>query len=103
MKCTKFTEKVSGTLLGYADITVPKWGVELLGCTVHTKGNQTWVNLPQRKYDGDGEEKWAPVMKFIEKDHATAFSKKALELVDEWKRHNGDQLTQIIQNSGVPF
>jgi hypothetical protein len=101
MECMNFKQKVSGPLIGFADIRVTKWGVDLIGCPVFQKGDNQWVSMPSRKWDDNGEEKWVPIAKFLEKDHSTAFSKKALESVNRWRAQNDAPVQNT--NQGVPF
>ena len=107
MECINFKSKVSGSLIGFADILVPKWGVELSGCPVFQKGDNTWVSMPSRKWDDNGEEKWVPIARFQEKEHAMAFSRKALEALNAWKEKNqpSNAYSEAKQdyNDGVPF
>jgi hypothetical protein len=82
IECTGYKEINKGTLLGYADIFVTKWGIEIRGCSHHKKGNQEWVSLPSREYTKpDGQKAYAPIVQFKEKNHAGAFGdacKKAI-------------------------
>jgi len=97
IECIKYKEiNGRGTLLGYADIFVPKWGVEINGCSHHKKGNQEWVNLPSREYtDPQGEKKYAPIVKFRDKAHATAFGDICREAIRNRPReHVQEQPTQ---------
>jgi len=75
IECIKFRPHLSGSLIGWADFKVPKWGIILQGCGVFEKGDKRWVGLPSRAYQVNGETKYEPIMAFIEEAHAEAFKK----------------------------
>jgi len=104
VECTKFKSYEKGTLIGFADLYVDKWGVDLLGCSVHRKGDSTWVNLPQKLWEDSGEAKWFPIAKFRDKEIGNAFSKKAIEAIKAWKLANeSPSALQPNYSTGVPF
>jgi len=88
VECTKFRSYEKGTLIGFADLYIEKWGVDFLGCSVHRKDGKVWVNLPQKQWDDVGEVKWFPIAKFRDKDVSQAFSKQALEAIKIWRLQN---------------
>lgn len=81
IECVRFTPVNKGTLLGYAKIFVPKWGVEIDGITLHEKNNARWVSMPSKPYEKDGETKYAPYLRFREKTHYDIFCQKVKEAV----------------------
>lgn len=83
IECTKYKSCIKGNLLGFADLWIPKWGVEITGCSHCCKGTQEWINLPSREYTkpDTNEKAYAPIVKFREKAHATAFGAAALKVV----------------------
>ena len=91
VECLDYKSHASGALQGFANFRVPKMGVELFGCGVFMKNGKRWVSMPSRQYEEDGEKKYISVMRFIEKDHADAFSKIALQALDDWCAKNTEQ------------
>lgn len=85
IECTKFKSHVKGHLQGFADFYISKWGVEINGCALYKKEGRRWVNFPTREYENEeGEKKFMPLIRFRNKEHQTAFTKKAKEAIDEW-------------------
>lgn len=76
LKCIKYNPYAKGTLLGFADIFVPKWGVEIYGLTYHEKDGKRWVNFPSREYEKDGEKKRMSYFRFPDSGHYTLFCEK---------------------------
>jgi len=83
IECIKFRKFDKGTLKGFADIWVPKWGLELYGITLHEKEGRRWVNFPANTYEKEGETKSAPHYRFRNKDHWTLFCEKVKEAIDQ--------------------
>lgn len=83
VECTKYRAMNRGNLLGFADIYVPKWGVEIMGCTHCKKDNNEWVNLPSKEYTkpDTNEKAYAMTIKFKDKNLGYAFSAQCLEAV----------------------
>ena len=48
IECLKYKPINKGSLLGYADIFVPKMGLEIFGCSLHQKDGRRWVNFPSK-------------------------------------------------------
>ena len=82
-ECIRFTSYNHGTLRGFADIFVPKWGVEISGFTLYEKEGKRWVNAPSKEYqDKDGSTKYKPVFFFKEKDLWEKFMINVKEAID---------------------
>ena len=106
IECIGFSEMSSGALQGFADFSIPKWGVEIHGCGYFEVGARKWLNLPGRPFeDKDGEKKYAPIIKFINKDHSTAFSKILLSCLEEYKATHqpSDATGDVSPLGGLPF
>ena len=74
IECVRYKEINKGNLLGFADIYIPKWGVEISGFTHNQKGNQEWVNMPSKEFvTPEGAKMYAPIVKFRDKQHQAAF------------------------------
>jgi len=111
IECLGFRSHNSGILQGFAKLHVPAWGVEIDGCKVFQKEGQRWLKLPDREYkNAEGETKWAPTVRFVEKRHQDLFSTAALKAVDEWCAENAApvepegkiHMTEVLGDS-LPF
>ena len=80
IQCTHYVSQPKGSLLGYAEIYVPKWGVEISRVAYLSKDDRRWVNMPQYIADKDpmtGRGTFLPFIKLRDK----AFQKLFLEAV----------------------
>ena len=82
VKCIKYKSYVKGTLLGFADIFVPKWGVEIYSLTYHQKDGKRWVNFPSREFEIEGEKKRMSYFRFPDSGHYTLFCEKVKEAIE---------------------
>ncbi len=103
IECINFREHISGTLLGFANLFVPKWGLEIYGCSLHKKGDRRWLNLPSREYQEEGEKKYASTMRLREKDHYEFFCRQAKEAVDTWINENEKKKAMEQEGSQMQF
>ena len=105
IECIAYKPNASGALQGFADFKVPKWGVELYGCGVFMKEGRRWISLPSRKYEDNGEVKYAQIMRFTEKEHATAFSKLLLDELDAYAAKQAMEPSgeTFAEGEGLPF
>lgn len=105
--CERYKSVNKGVLLGFADIYVEKWGVEIKGCSLCMKDGRRWVNLPSRKYvDDEQQEKFAPIVRFKDRNLERAFGEKVKEAIDEWcKKEEGADGEQEpeFDDSECPF
>ena len=70
---------------------------------VMQKGVNRWCNLPQRKFEKDGETKY---MKLLEFDDAAAekrFRDQIMQAVDEYTNKRGDLLPEDVIKEDEPF
>ena len=84
IECTRFVTLQKGSLQGFADLYVPKWGIEIKGCSLFMKNGKRWVSMPSREYEVDGEKKYAPIVAFRNKAHMDAFSEQAKDAIDNY-------------------
>lgn len=71
--------------MGFADIWIEKWGVELRQCALFEKNGARWVNPPARPYkQEDGTIKHAPTIYFPNKEHYEAFCDQVKTAVDNY-------------------
>lgn len=81
--CTAFKQVNKGVLVGFANIFVPKWGVEIYSISLFEKNGKRWISMPSREYEdkNDGEKKYMPYIRFKEKSHGDLFASKAMDAI----------------------
>ena len=82
IECIRYKGFESGALLGFADIRVHKWGVDIQGVKLYQKDGKRWIQLPSNEYEKDGEKKYSPFMKFIDAPHWEQFTTKVKEAIE---------------------
>lgn len=104
IECIKFKSVVKGSLMGYADFYVPKMGIEIYGCSLHRKDGRRWINLPSKEYKNElGETKYAPVVRFKEKEHLNLFSEECKKAIDKKCMESPEQNQELPQEQELPF
>jgi len=99
IECTRFKSCRRDSFVGFADFFIDKWGVELQGCSLYMKNGQKWLNLPAKEYQNEqGERKFAPYVRFREKDHYKRFCEAAIRAIDEYCAKEG-----VMMNEGEGF
>lgn len=89
IECTKFTSFKKNLLLGFADLFVEKWGVEIRGCKLFQKEGKRWLTLPDREFKTpEGETAYAPIIYFKEMEHLKSFTEEAKKAIDKWCQNN---------------
>ena len=85
VECINYKEVGTGTFSGFADIYIPEYKLEILGCTLFKKDEKRWLNLPVRVYKNhEGIEKYSPIIRFREQNEFREFCIKAKEAVDRY-------------------
>ena len=88
IECRSFKPFSSGTLKGFVDFYVPKWGVHIHGCSYHVKENRKWINFPSKEYTNDqGEKKYLPYLHFEKPEHKTAFISQAIDALENYLKN----------------
>jgi len=78
-KIVDFKAYESGALQGFFVLVAGIF--EINNCKFFTKDGKSWVSLPQREYDQDGEKKYAPVVKIPDEGRYKDFQKWAVSEV----------------------
>lgn len=103
IECMKYKRVNKGTLLGYADLYMPKMGIEIYGCSLHQKDGKRWVNLPSREYTDDkGEKKYMSIVRFPNKFHLDEFIKQAKEAIEKKATEPQPQTMDFLEEE-TPF
>lgn len=88
IECTKFTPLEKGCLRGFADLYIPKWGVDIKGCSFYSKGQASWLNFPSKEFEKDGEKKYSAHLYFRERSHKEEFDKQAKLAISRYIEEN---------------
>ena len=88
IECTGFKKSKKNCLVGFANLFIPKMGVEIYGCSLYEKDGKRWVNLPSKECVVDGEKKFFSVIKFRDPKHKEEFTRQAKEAIDLWMKEN---------------
>lgn len=89
IECKFFKPLNKGCLLGYVDVFIPKFGLEINGLKLFQKNGKRWIAMPDREYTNkEGEKKYAPIVCFKEKNHFEVFSEQVKEAVEKWCKEN---------------
>jgi len=100
IECIKFRSHTDGHLQGFADFFVPKWGMEIYGCSLYSKDGRRWINFPSRKYQNpEGETKYAPYFRFPDPKHFEAFIEQAKHAIDKWCQENANNDPEFPDSS----
>ena len=107
IECINFKSFDKGGLLGFANLFVVSWGLEVYNVSVY-RNSQTghrFITFPSREgKDKEGNAKWFEQIRFRNKDHQIAFQKIALESIDEWCAANvGNDQQPEVKDGEAPF
>lgn len=102
IECINFKPLTKGTLMGFADLRLPKLGLEIFGCSLHQKNGKKWVNFPSKEYTNpQGERKFYQHVRFINPNHQNEFIKEALEAIE--KKCHEEFSDKPQQTEEIPF
>jgi len=102
IECLKFKSMQSGLLVGFANIYIPKWGVEICDVKLFQKNGARWVSFPAREYTeaNSTEKKYFPYIRFRDKAHAEIFSKRVVEAIE---KYCAEQSPSAFEDSQLKF
>lgn len=104
IECLKFQSVNKGSFLGYADLYIPKTGLEIYGCQLFQKDGKRWINMPAREYTNDqGEKKFAPYIRYREPAHKDLFTEFALKAIEKKCAEMANQSVAVTPMEDVPF
>lgn len=104
VECMNYKPVNKGSLLGFADLFVPKMGLEIYGCTLHQKDGRRWVNFPSREFTNDqGEKKYMSIVRFREKTHMNAFTELAKQAIETKCAEMNGLEGSFVEDEEVPF
>lgn len=78
-----------GDLVASVSVYIRPWKMKIHEITVMQKGVNVWVNLPQRKYEKDGETKYAKLIEFDDPGADKRFRDQITQAVNTYIDKNG--------------
>ena len=96
----KYTPINKGVLVGFVDIFVEKWGLEVYGIQLFQKNGKRWINFPSRTYEKEGEKKYLPYLRFKESIHFEEFSKQVMVAIE---KDSEERFNKTPQEEEVQF
>lgn len=85
IKITKYTPVNRAPLVGFLDIEIDTWFVEIRGITIVQKDGKRWFNLPSKEYEkDDGSKGYAPIIKFTSEAVDKKFKTALRQSFDEY-------------------
>lgn len=88
VECTKyFPSGKDGNFLGFANLWVPKMGVEIFNCSIYrnSQNGHRFIKFPSKKgQNQEGKDVWWEQIRFRDKKHHEAFQKLAIDAIDCW-------------------
>lgn len=104
IECIQFRHFPSGALVGFADLYVPKWDVEIRDCCFFEKEGKRWVSFPGKEYTSqEGLRRTKAFMKFREHNHFLEFCTQAKEAVQSFLESQSSKEQQDRPNVDTPF
>lgn len=93
-----------GALRAFADIYIPKMGLEIRGISLFAKGPNKWANLPSKEYqDESGATKYSPIVRFREDDVYKTFRQQLVEAIVEYCAANNIDLDATSEQVQSPL
>jgi len=92
-----------GDMLASVSVAIKPWKLKIHEITVMQKGVNRWVNLPQRKYEANGETKYAKQLEFDDAGVEKRFRDQIMAAVDEYIMRNGDLVPEDVVKEEEPF
>jgi DNA-binding cell septation regulator SpoVG len=92
-----------GDMLASVSVAIRPWKLKIHEITVMQKGVNRWVNLPQRKYEANGETKYAKQLEFDDAGVEKRFRDQIMAAVDEYIMRNGDLVPEDVVKEEEPF
>lgn len=104
IECTNYRYVGKGAVVGFINIFVPKWGLEINDITLFMKDGRKWISFPCRMYEKDGEKKYFPYIRFKNKDHSVAFQNKVLDALDKFcSQNSSESVSTSSDDMEIPF
>lgn len=92
-----------GDMLASVSVHIKPWKMKIHEVMVMQKGLTKWVNLPSRKYEANGETKYAKLLEFDDAGVEKRFRDQILSAVDEYIMRNGDLVPEDVVKPDEAF
>lgn len=99
-KITDFKAYESGALQGFFTLVAGLF--EISNCKFFTKDGKSWVSLPQREYEKDGEKKYSPLVRIPDESRYKDFQKWAVAEIAKISPSDKPQKEQAMDED-TPF
>lgn len=90
LACTSWKPVAKGSLVGFADIVLPRAGIRFLGCALYEQDGTFWVAPPARERRGsDGSRSgWVNIVEFTSKEARRAWNAAAVAAIQDFRRRH---------------
>ena len=93
-----------GDILATVSVAIKPWKLKIHEVMVIQKGANRWVNLPQRRYEVNGETKYAKLLEFDDQSVEKRFRDQIMASVDDYIMRNGDLIPEdVVKEEPFPF
>jgi hypothetical protein len=92
-----------GDILASVSVHIKPWKLKIHEIMVFQKGVNRWVNLPQRKYETNGEAKYSKLMEWDDGGVDKRFRDQIMKAVDEYIMRNGDLVPEDVVKENDPY
>jgi hypothetical protein len=104
IECIGYKRIGKGTLEGFVNIHVEKWGLEIYGLTHFKDSGREWFNLPKKEYtDPEGKKKYTSILKFKVPEHETKFLAMVKEAVERFTNTMPTSASALPDQMEMPF
>lgn len=83
IECIRFKEYKKGSLLGFADVYIKKWDLELYGLSLFEKEGKKSISFPSREYEKEGEKKKSSYYRMRDANNFKLFCEKIQEAIEK--------------------
>lgn len=83
IECISYRPVTKGSFIGFCDFHLLDYSMEIRGCTLYSKDDKRWINLPTRAYKNkEGQDKYSQIVRFRDQTEYQEFCASAKEAVD---------------------
>jgi hypothetical protein len=85
IECIRYKPVNKGALLGFADLYIPQFDLEIYGCGVFQKDTHVWITMPSKETINDqGLKQYFSHLRFRDRTRMDSFSHEALQAIRPW-------------------
>jgi hypothetical protein len=75
----KWNAHRSGALIGFADVSISSWRLEIRGLSVFEKSGSRWCELPKKPYEVNGKTKYQDILAWSDAEVRARFQKAVVD------------------------